>query len=120
YPKSSSARIRDVTGQLVTPAKRADMPAAAQSMGDTPRSVPTAHPKEAPTHRVGTISPPLNPAPSVTAVKSIFRRKASQETWPSKLSSIRGDRKSTRLNSSNVSISYAVFCLKKKTHEKKK
>src|SRR5699024_12552402 len=27
-----------------------------------------------------------------------------------------GDRKSTRLNSSHVSISYAVFCLKKKTH----
>src|SRR5690349_23640740 len=27
----------------------------------------------------------------------------------------RGDRKSTRLNSSHVEISYAVFCLKKKT-----
>src|SRR5207249_10035094 len=27
-----------------------------------------------------------------------------------------GDRKSTRLNSSHVSISYAVFCLKKKSH----
>src|SRR5690349_22867556 len=27
-----------------------------------------------------------------------------------------GDRKSTRLNSSHVEISYAVFCLKKKTH----
>src|SRR3989442_11604357 len=26
------------------------------------------------------------------------------------------DRKSTRLNSSHVRISYAVFCLKKKTH----
>src|SRR5690349_23670271 len=36
----------------------------------------------------------------------------------------KGDRKSTRLNSSHVEISYAVFCLKKKkktnkyTHEK--
>src|SRR5699024_11498225 len=30
-------------------------------------------------------------------------------------SSVREDRKSTRLNSSHVSISYAVFCLKKKT-----
>src|SRR5699024_11253140 len=29
------------------------------------------------------------------------------------------DRKSTRLNSSHVSISYAVFCLKKKKHDKK-
>src|SRR5438874_5180525 len=28
----------------------------------------------------------------------------------------RRDRKSTRLNSSHVEISYAVFCLKKKTH----
>src|SRR5438477_7804401 len=27
-----------------------------------------------------------------------------------------GDRKSTRLNSSHMSISYAVFCLKKKRH----
>src|SRR5207253_9685270 len=29
------------------------------------------------------------------------------------------DRKSTRLNSSHVAISYAVFCLKKKTEEHK-
>src|SRR5207249_10527657 len=31
----------------------------------------------------------------------------------------RQDRKSTRLNSSHVSISYAVFCLKKKKKKKK-
>src|SRR5690349_23581559 len=30
-----------------------------------------------------------------------------------------GDRKSTRLNSSHVEISYAVFCLKKKKNDKK-
>src|SRR5690554_7225423 len=30
------------------------------------------------------------------------------------------DRKSTRLNSSHVRISYAVFCLKKKKNKKKK
>src|SRR2546430_10269338 len=29
---------------------------------------------------------------------------------------LRADRKSTRLNSSHSQISYAVFCLKKKTH----
>src|SRR5690625_6148444 len=29
----------------------------------------------------------------------------------------KGDRKSTRLNSSHVAISYAVFCLKKKRQE---
>src|SRR5947209_13188633 len=28
------------------------------------------------------------------------------------------DRKSTRMNSSHANISYAVFCLKKKTHHK--
>src|SRR5699024_11859915 len=33
-----------------------------------------------------------------------------------KTSSTESDRKSTRLNSSHVSISYAVFCLKKKKH----
>src|SRR5690606_40109104 len=33
---------------------------------------------------------------------------------PAQLVAIRGDRKSTRLNSSHVKISYAVFCLKKK------
>src|SRR5690625_6526825 len=31
-----------------------------------------------------------------------------------RLGTIAGDRKSTRLNSSHVAISYAVFCLKKK------
>src|SRR5256885_5327140 len=34
-----------------------------------------------------------------------------RELWP------RGDRKSTRLNSSHLVISYAVFCLKKKKQE---
>src|SRR5207249_9829190 len=38
---------------------------------------------------------------------------------PSRLRSV-GDRKSTRLNSSHVSISYAVFCLKKKKKKKNK
>src|SRR5690349_21940877 len=33
---------------------------------------------------------------------------------------IGADRKSTRLNSSHVEISYAVFCLKKKKKKKKK
>src|SRR3712207_8947755 len=38
---------------------------------------------------------------------------------PSRKMVSRGDRKSTRLNSSHANISYAVFCLKKKkTHYK--
>src|SRR5690625_5899529 len=36
------------------------------------------------------------------------------ELAPHRLSRRDGDRKSTRLNSSHVAISYAVFCLKKK------
>ena len=36
------------------------------------------------------------------------------------LAKAHADRKSTRLNSSHVVISYAVFCLKKKKQEKKK
>src|SRR5256885_11255173 len=36
--------------------------------------------------------------------------------WPFCLSSRFIDRKSTRLNSSHLVISYAVFCLKKKKH----
>src|SRR5207249_7318063 len=40
------------------------------------------------------------------------RRAVSQEIY-SRVD-VAGDRKSTRLNSSHVSISYAVFCLKKK------
>src|SRR5690625_1373006 len=35
------------------------------------------------------------------------------------LTDLEGDRKSTRLNSSHVAISYAVFCLKKKKNNKK-
>src|SRR5690606_40406627 len=39
------------------------------------------------------------------------RRQKLRRTWEDL------DRKSTRLNSSHVKISYAVFCLKKKIHE---
>src|SRR6267142_6241149 len=45
---------------------------------------------------------------------------AMPDRWPTKLSAVRSaDRKSTRLNSSHMSISYAVFCLKKKKKKKK-
>src|SRR5262245_63631696 len=37
-----------------------------------------------------------------------------------KLQRMSSDRKSTRLNSSHLGISYAVFCLKKKKKKKKK
>src|SRR6266700_5148749 len=51
------------------------------------------------------LAPPLSILPPVAA--------------PSPLSRVPRDRKSTRLNSSHVKISYAVFCLKKKKKKKK-
>src|SRR5437868_12367609 len=42
------------------------------------------------------------------------RRRPAQGSARARQAAGREDRKSTRLNSSHVSISYAVFCLKKK------
>src|SRR5438876_7956013 len=42
---------------------------------------------------------------------------SSMISWAAKRSSTSLDRKSTRLNSSHPSISYAVFCLKKKKND---
>src|SRR5690554_7781298 len=39
---------------------------------------------------------------------------AAEGVAQAQVAAVRGDRKSTRLNSSHVRISYAVFCLKKK------
>src|SRR5690606_30506078 len=47
-----------------------------------------------------------------TIVSAVFRAVAAIITWA--WDNIIQDRKSTRLNSSHVKISYAVFCLKKK------
>src|SRR5437773_8863924 len=43
--------------------------------------------------------------------RSTSRRSSAPSTGPRS-----SDRKSTRLNSSHITISYAVFCLKKKNH----
>src|SRR5690606_41553812 len=47
------------------------------------------------------------------------RRKAETGSRSSGTGRAGGDRKSTRLNSSHVKISYAVFCLKKKKKTKR-
>src|SRR3712207_8266472 len=44
------------------------------------------------------------------------RQAVQQPTRAQKVNVGKGDRKSTRLNSSHANISYAVFCLKKKQH----
>src|SRR5690242_21148979 len=49
-------------------------------------------------------TPPLSPVPA--------RSELGDAVW------VEPDRKSTRLNSSHMSISYAVFCLKKKKKQK--
>src|SRR5690242_21927808 len=45
---------------------------------------------------------------------------AARSTQIDFIAELAGDRKSTRLNSSHMSISYAVFCLKKKKKKDKK
>src|SRR2546426_9279241 len=71
--------------------------------------------------------------PYTTLFRSRVRQRVAEQ-WPvalkdlgdlrelkklSELKHVRGDRKSTRLNSSHLVISYAVFCLKKKKKKKK-
>src|SRR5690242_20828393 len=61
---------------------------------------------------------PFGGTSSPTSPTSSRRRSPSSadspRRWPPTIWSPRRDRKSTRLNSSHMSISYAVFCLKKK------
>src|ERR1022692_2722848 len=52
--------------------------------------------------------------PYTTLFRSCFAARPSQYRLPCAFSSFFVDRKSTRLNSSHLVISYAVFCLKKK------
>src|SRR5690625_6765129 len=61
-------------------------------------------------------APPFQPA---VHIHSPPEPRHAPEPNSSPLSAARSDRKSTRLNSSHVASSYAVFCLKKKknTHE---
>src|SRR5437667_6085334 len=56
-----------------------------------------------------------------SSVASVHCRTRSMRS-PSSFASVKddGDRKSTRLNSSHITISYAVFCLKKKKKETNK
>src|SRR5690349_23148711 len=68
------------------------------SWGEVPAGQPSKGPMDAPRFRVATSRPESGPV----------RARAGFE-----------DRKSTRLNSSHVEISYAVFCLKKKKNTKK-
>src|SRR5690625_6290134 len=50
---------------------------------------------------------------SVPAINGIIENSWYDREWGRKISNVEEDRKSTRLNSSHVANSYAVFCLKK-------
>src|SRR5690606_41732762 len=68
---------------------------------------------------------PFMPAPACNSARSntrrlIFFNLSGTKTLSTKLTArFRRDRKSTRLNSSHVKTSYAVFCLKKKNTERR-
>src|SRR3712207_7882195 len=60
----------------------------------------------------------LNPA-RLAYLKRVFTRLGLEAAGRTAVDIGCGDRKSTRLNSSHANISYAVFCLKKKTSSAK-
>src|SRR5436309_11531165 len=76
-----------------------------------------SHPSRASARRWALMVPVCTPEPSntisrlVELTSSISVQVLRQHQW------INQDRKSTRLNSSHVKISYAVFCLKKKKNK---
>src|SRR5690606_39758052 len=96
------------------------------------RSLDPPHLHSFPTRRSSDLRPPSSPStkrsassrpPSPTCPSSSGRiarsspsgtRRCRWGTIATRASSRTPDRKSTRLNSSHVKISYAVFCLKKK------
>src|SRR3712207_7071078 len=58
---------------------------------------------------------PLAPVEAGVHQVPLVRRGLGSGRSPGGVAVVAGDRKSTRLNSSHANISYAVFCLKKKT-----
>src|SRR5690625_3489451 len=79
------------------------------------------------THRFGPVQYPkpglralkddifVDQVQSELAGKNLVAQTDGQQWFSDAHEFVDGDRKSTRLNSSHVAISYAVFCLKKKT-----
>src|SRR2546426_6366122 len=90
------------------PAERAP-PAPTSPLDDGNRSVPTGWPVSASKVSGATKRCAVWVMTTRTVAPSVIRRRASDAA----------DRKSTRLNSSHLVISYAVFCLKKKKNSQK-
>ncbi len=89
-PNISIDIIKDVRGQLVTPQNTLTIPQAAHKPIGRPNIGARKLPSVAPTKRVGTISPPLNPPPSVAAVNIIFRINTYHAQLDKKLDAITG------------------------------
>src|SRR6266446_7991019 len=66
------------------------------------------------------VAPCVSPPPPEAASAKSRRPAAPPGRWCRGLPGCGRDRKSTRLNSSHLVISYAVFCLKKKKKKEKK
>src|SRR3712207_8305279 len=79
---------------------------AGQRQGDPPFVGLRRHPLDEPG--------PDQPADQPTRAARLAHQQLSELSQAQRLMFL--DRKSTRLNSSHANISYAVFCLKKKTH----
>src|SRR5207245_9578194 len=71
------------------------------------------HPRRQPHHPRAVLPPPAAPSAHRQAAPA-RGHDPEVAAWRCALGAAGGDRKSTRLNSSHGSISYAVFCLKKK------
>src|SRR5690606_13430182 len=113
YPTTTSSSSIAVTRPAVTPVVRPDLPTASPPSAAAVRVT-------RPTGYSGSTS---GSSSSATAASTVCVTPASNGTSAASVptrssgapppSAGPGDRKSTRLNSSHVKISYAVFCLKK-------
>src|ERR1039458_10619489 len=65
--------------------------------------------------RGGRVGNAIAPAGGCEGIQEVLADETADETGSAAEAEPEGDRKSTRLNSSHLGISYAVFCLKKKT-----
>ena len=61
-PKSSMLKKTDAMGQLTAPQNTATNPIAAPKPAGRPKKPPNRHPKQAPTKKEGTTSPPCSPS----------------------------------------------------------
>src|SRR5437870_8974076 len=102
--------------------------AAAESESGAPRKLKVVcvggHPDDPESGCAGTLTRYSELGHAVTIIyltrgERGIRDKSLDEAAKIRSAECEADRKSTRLNSSHVAISYAVFCLKKKKNKKK-